>query len=452
MASQGKLVVLVFLLFFSTILFAGGASQRIAFDGAKGYGRYTLGGYGGKVYVVTSLEDNQKAKPGTLRHAIKAKGPRVIVFDVSGIINLYKPLEIKNDFITIAGQTSPKGIVITGAETQIKASQVIIRYMRFRTGIKGAQDDALNAKNQSDIIIDHCSLSWASDEVGSFYNNRNFTLQHSIISESLNSANHVKGEHGYGGIWGGNNASFLSNVLAHHSSRNPRINGYRLGAKYPQSEEFVEIYNNVIYNWKDNSTYGNENGRANIVNNYYKLGPAEGPVRFFQLDKENNGVAFVQGNFMYQHPNLTNENRRGVEVKNHKKLSTNIIDARIANFLSKVPISPSSQVKSDVVGKLAVSALNSFNQLVAQQEVGANRNRHGKFSDSVDVRILNDVKSGTAKEGNGIINSELQSIVSWQEYANEFDVEEYKPIPLDIINDADVLNDWLDELGRFTPK
>ena len=237
--------------FFCGLLFysqAHGASLEKAFEGAVGFGQYTQGGRGGITYIVTSLYDSpEHPEPGTLRHAVKQKGARIIEFAVSGVIHLKDVLEITRDHITINGQTSPYGIVIAGAQTSIKANQVIIRYLRFRPGVKQGEGDALNARGRQDIIIDHCSLSWANDEVASFYNNQRFTLQNSIISESLKEAGHHKGSHGYGGIWGGAKASFIRNVIVHHDSRNPRINGYRLKPPYPQSETLVDIRNNVVY-------------------------------------------------------------------------------------------------------------------------------------------------------------------------------------------------------------
>lgn len=249
---------------------------QLAFVGAEGCGKYAAGGRGGREYVVTSLEDD--GSEGTLRYAVEAEGPRVVTFAVEGDIRLKAPLNIENPYISILGQTAPgQGITLRDHNVFITADHTIIRYMRFRLGaVSGVEADALGAKRCSNIIIDHCSMSWATDENASFYNINDATVQWCIISEALNASVHHKGQHGYGGIWGGRNVTFHHNLFAHNKSRNPRFDHPRIysGQELLTGRGTVDFKNNVVYNWNIKAIYGGEEGWFNVEDNYFRPGPA----------------------------------------------------------------------------------------------------------------------------------------------------------------------------------
>jgi len=262
------------------------AQDAPAFPGAEGFGRYVTGGRSGKVYHVTSLEDSNSE--GTLRWALSQSGPKTIVFDVSGYIDLKKQLDVTSN-TTIAGQTAPgDGITLRYYTLSFnKCDNVIVRFIRCRRSqVKNVNDgaDATWGRERKNIILDHCSFSWSIDEVASFYDNLNFTMQWCNITEALANPGHSKGEHSYGGIWGGKGASFHHNFIAHVQNRAPRFNGARYKwngydkDKYDNTVqgERVDFRNCVMYNWgKGNGCYGGPGGGyVNMVNNYYKAGPA----------------------------------------------------------------------------------------------------------------------------------------------------------------------------------
>jgi hypothetical protein len=356
-------------------------AQQLAFPGAEGFGKYTTGGRAGRVIIVSNLNDSG---PGSLREAINKKEPRTIVFSVSGTISLESPLVVSYGNITIAGQSAPgEGICLRNYPLKINADNVILRYIRVRLGDeKQIEEDAISAIRQKDIIIDHCSFSWGTDEVASFYDNKNFTLQWSIISESLNNSVHTKGEHGYGGIWGGKGASFHHNLLAHHKSRNPRFNGARTQGK--PHEEVVDFRNNVIYNWRINSVYAGEEGNYNIINNYYKYGPATDKSKRSRIMNPWSpyGQFYVQGNYVEGDDNVTGNNHLGI-VGDH----------------------PGSAIISKPVKVVMIplqAAEFAYNEVL--RAAGASYRR-----DAIDARIVEEVRSGTAKYGkkkDGIIDSQ----------------------------------------------
>ncbi|MDP4271329.1 MAG: T9SS type A sorting domain-containing protein, partial [Bacteroidota bacterium] len=269
-----------------------------------------------------------------LRWAINQSGARIVLFKVAGVIPLTNKLQISNGDLTIAGQSAPgDGICLKNYPVLVSANNVIIRFMRFRMGDEAAAvnptfgwdgADAIWGRNLSNVILDHCSMSWSIDECASFYDNKNFTMQWCILSESLRYSFHTKVSHGYGGIWGGAPASFHHNLLACHDSRNPRFCGSQ-NTNNP-SIEMVDFRNNVIYNWGNNSGYGGEGGSHNIINNYYRSGPAtrvgEVSYRIFSPWPDDGsssqpagvwGVFHLSGNVMKNSPFVTADNWLGFQ-------------------------------------------------------------------------------------------------------------------------------------------
>ena len=263
-------------------------AQAPAFPGAEGHGRYVTGGRGGKVIHVTNLDDSG---PGSFRAAVNGSSKKIIVFDVAGVIALKSDLTIGNN-TTIAGQTAPYPGITLRYRTVRPGANNIIRFIRIRRGQEKDVNDGADAiwqREKNGILIDHCSFSWCIDEVASFYDNNNFTMQWCTIAESLTNAGHNKGAHGYGGIWGGKLASFHHNFLLHMQNRTPRFNGaryqwsgYKNNSEYNTyhwdnyvQAEIVDFRNCVLYNWGTGGCYGGPGGGyINMVNNYYKAGPA----------------------------------------------------------------------------------------------------------------------------------------------------------------------------------
>ncbi len=360
----------------------------VAFPGAEGFGRDATGGRGGQVIKVINLNDSG---PGSLRAAVETSGPRIIIFTISGTIILKSTLKINKGDITIAGQTAPgDGICLRDYPVLLDADNVIIRFMRFRMGDAAQQEgDALGGRFKKNIIVDHCSMSWSTDECVSIYNNENTTLQWCIIAESLRNSVHGKGAHGYGGIWGGKNASFHHNLMAHHDSRNPRFGEYANDAF--ALTDLVDVRNNVFYNWGGNSAYGGEAMNINIVNNYYKPGPATSKTeRIFSPDKnkvsgtpvyDQWGRFYINGNYVDGSSRASGDNwAYGVYNQFHSSYGT-VSEADKTAMKLSLPLPINNNMATYTAEKAYVQVL-AF--------AGASLKR-----DVLDTRIVNDVKNKT---------------------------------------------------------
>ena len=416
----------------------------LAFPGAEGGGMYTTGGRGGRIIRVTNLNDSGE---GSLRAAVEATGARIVVFDVAGIIELQSQLKIRNGNLTIAGQTAPgDGICIKNYATVVEADNVIIRFVRFRLGnmvMSGDGEDCIWGRRHSDIILDHCSMSWSIDECASFYGNANFTMQWCILTESLRNSNHPKGNHGYGGIWGGENASFHHNMLANHDSRNPRFDHPEIyeNPSNPDRRGNVDYRNNAVYNWGSNSTYGGEGGHFNMVANYYRKGPASRDRRYF-IDA--NGIytssstdygypyLYLSGNYYYDYPDMTAQD--GVYWHDD---GTNTPPDPERLLSAQLPLSgPAGQT----VYTTTHSAADAFARIC---EVGG----ASLVRDAVDERACSDAQSGTASVtdgGNGSTGGIIDTPSAaggWPEYSADTPNEANDKTD----TDGDGMPDWFEE-------
>ncbi len=404
-----------------------------AFPGAQGFGKNTTGGRGGAIIEVTNLNDNG---PGSLRSAINTPGTRTIVFRVSGTIYLNSNLTINHDNLTIAGQTAPgDGICLANYPLNFSANNIIVRYIRSRLGDVSVQEtDAINCRNVENVIIDHCSFSWSVDEVASPYLNKNFTMQWCLLSESLYRSVHSKGDHGYGGIWGGDHVTFHHNLLAHHTSRNPRFNGSRFIAGVA---DHVDYRNNVVYNWGFNSAYGGEpseidgtKAQINMVNNYYRSGPAtnSGSMRYRILEPSNNNFGFsdwyIDGNHVHGYPNATTDNwRYGVQ-----------------------DVTANEKMAMRVNQPFSFDIDSTHTPQVAFEHVLANVGCRLPNRDSVDLRVIEETCTGTATYGGAFTAGTPKGIIDSQADVGGWPTLNSTAAPLDSDHDG-MPDDWEQNRG-----
>ena len=406
-------------------------AQAPAFPGAEGHGRYVTGGRGGEVRHVTNLNNSGA---GSFRNAVSGDSKKIVVFDVGGVIALESDVNIGAN-TTILGQTAPAPGITLRYYTLKPQGNVIIRFIRSRRGQeKNVNDgaDAITGQHHTGMIFDHCSFSWSIDEVASFYDNNNFTMQWCTIGESLNNAGHGKGAHGYGGIWGGKLASFHHNLICHVSNRSPRFNGARYnwngytGNKlYNQYKwantlqaEMVDFRNCVVYNCGNGCYGGPGGGLVNMVNNYYKTGPAGTTNRVTTVslaDSDNGGSDqtfwdmtsryYIVGNtFANQNGSINNtpttNNWGAVNYDNgvvshngerwtkdpHHYYGENLTYTKINN----VDCLPIKLTEPAPTGDITThSALNAYEKVLTYSGVSLN-------PDDVDQRYFTEARNGTA--------------------------------------------------------
>ncbi len=369
-----KIITIVFV--YSTGLLLAAEADLRAFPEAEGFGAQSQGGRGGKVLFVTNLNDSGT---GSFRSAIESKGPRTILFRVSGLIELKSTLKIREPFLTVAGQSAPgDGICLKNFGLQIHTHDVIVRYLRIRPGDEPAKEfaklkkdftpDAISVAAPShDVIFDHCSASWSVDECCSVSGEgiTNITVQWCLISESLNDSVHPKGAHGFGSLLRCNgNLSFHHNIYAHHLSRSPRPGTYGDGSI------LLDFRNNVLYNTKGYSAA--DPVRMNYVGNYIRRTGSSA----FQVGGPTTKL-FVSDNVLDGNARATRDN--WLLISGKKK------DSRMTEPF------PCAKVHTD-------SAVEAFKLVLAHS--GATLPKR----DSVDSRVIGQIRNGTGK----LINSQRE--------------------------------------------
>ena len=395
---------------------------QLAFPGAEGYGRFAIGGRGGKVVEVTNLNDDG---PGSLRDAVnKEIGPRTIVFNVSGNIKLASRLVVNQPNITIAGQTAPgEGITISRAPIGLTGNDGVVRFLKVRIG-GGTTFDGMGLTGANYSIIDHCSISWTIDESFSSRGAHHISLQRTLIAEALNIAGHDKypaGKmHGYAATIGGDIGSFHHNLLAHNEGRNWSIGGGLNGDGYYGGK--VDIRNNVVYNWGKRATDGGAS-EVNFVNNYYK--PGVSTKIFVALNAQIEGVGkgkqqyYFDGNVMPDYFDEKNQDKgRKFTLSNNA-----IVDYEV--FL------PKPFFESYVTTQSAKAAYKNV-----LSDVGATQ----PFFDKHDDRIVEETLKGTftykgSKSGLGGLIDDEQDAGGWPDFKTE-------TRPTDWDTDHDGLPNW----------
>jgi len=394
--------------------------RPLAFPGAEGFGRFAEGGRGGKVIKVTNLNDSG---PGSLRAAVEADGPRIVVFDVGGVIRLKSDLKIANDHITIAGQTAPGyGVTLRDAQFLIHANHVIVRYLHVRVGdVAGKEYDSISLGGGSDIILDHISSGWSIDESLSVTQKvtpdvkhlTNVTIQWSLIAESLNHSIHEKGEHGYGSLIQGSfgaKYSFHHNLWAHHEARMPRIGNYA-GAKDDAEGITLDFRNNVFYNWGQGATTDFYNWEPGVSRGY-SMDPFYGRpdnASKFAAGEDLNTNSTTHSNFVgnYYIQGANTGGPLALYIRNKSGLTHfagNYMDDKLVADQKTLVLASSNAPGEHVVDTpfpfgavVTQSAPDAYKAVLAK--AGASRKR-----DPIDARVIKSVVDRTGK----IINSQKE--------------------------------------------
>ena len=383
------------------------------------------------VYIVTNLQDSGL---GSFRWALESLGPRTVVFEISGTINLKSPIRVKDGDLTIAGQSAPgDGITIKNYPVRIyNSDNIVIRFLRFRLGdLAGKEYDSFTFRYGDNLIIDHCSFSWGTDETLSVYDIKKSTIQNSLISEGLNDSVHEKGQHGYGGLWGGENVSFYKNLITHFAIRLPSIT---------DKSEIFDFRSNVIFNWSYRATNNGSGAKANLINNFYKPGPAslankEKEVASHFLfptskdkDPQTYGKFFLEGNILEGKSEIYYNQWLGVRLENTSNTKQYLEFCKNKDDSgNNIPF----EIPTGLYSK-NLSAIESYEYVLSN--VGSSLVR-----DVVDKRIINEVKTGSytfkgSKTGLfGIIDSQ-DDVGGWPELKS-------LPAPKDTDRDG-MPDDW----------
>ena len=365
-----------------------------AFPGAWGGGMFATGGRGGKVIAVINLNNDG---PGSLREAVETPGPRIVVFRVSGTIDLQSDLVVAHSNLTIAGQTAPgDGICLKRFPLKIsEANDVVVRFLRVRPGDEsGRRHDGIEVRRATNVMIDHCSVSWSIDEgINTWHETKNLTVQWCLIAEALDRPFHSD-PHGYGASWGGEDCSYHHNLFAHCAGRNPSIAGQERDRTINMDHRC-----SVIYNWRHRTCDGKPM-QVNVVNNYYKPGPAtQARVRrrIVRIDDTRSAYGypsfwFIEGNVVEGAPEISTDNWKGGV---HLKDDASEAESRRRTAFPVRPVPTQSAEES---------------YALVLQHVGATLPRR----DPLDTRIVREVKTGVPTFGNGIIDTPRQ-VGGWPE-------------------------------------